>query len=535
MSSTPHVEGLSAKLERHFGFKRFRPGQAEAVRATIAGRNVLVVMPTGSGKSLCYQLPALESPGTTVVVSPLIALMKDQASKLREHGFTVAEMNSAVPLTQLRESAAAIAAGRADFIFTTPEGLADPEFRERIRSRAVGLFVVDEAHCVSQWGHDFRPDFLTLCDAIDDLGRPPILALTATATPAVIDDIKTRLRMPEAEVVHTGFYRPNLDLSVLRVSGEEEKRAKLLELLTGIDGTTIIYCATVKAVEELTDFLAEQQIVAAGYHGRMPAKRRAMVQARFMTGELSRFVATNAFGLGIDKADIRAVIHYHMPGTLEAYYQEFGRAGRDGKPARCTLLYDPEDNKIQRFFQGGRYPDDADLVNAYHAVARMASRGVAPTLAEIQAVSPLKSSRTKVCMVLLAGQGIIQRSPGGRYQLLKPGLPREAVVAAGRSYRDREQQDRMALERMVEYARSGRCRWQTLLEYFEDDALLVGPCHRCDNDPPEPDETARLAALRSRVQALAAAAPPLSFSRGSENRASAARFSEPRLNKDPSA
>ncbi len=506
MSTVPGVEGLRGKLQRHFGFKRFRAGQVEAVSAAMSGRDVLVVMPTGSGKSLCYQLPALELEGSTVVVSPLIALMKDQAEKLREHGLTVAEMNSAIPAAERREAELAIVAGRADFVFSTPERLADLEFREMLRHRPVGLFVVDEAHCISQWGHDFRPDFLTLADAIDDLGRPPVLALTATATPRVTQDILTRLRIPDAEMVHTGFYRPNLQLSVLPLSGDGEKQVKLLELLAGAGGSTIVYCGTVKAVEELTDFLAEQGLVAAGYHGRMSARRRDHVQTRFMNGELPYLVATNAFGLGIDKPDIRGVIHYHLPGSLEAYYQEFGRSGRDGKPAHCTLLYDPEDRKLQRFFQVGRYPDDADLVNAYHAVERLAERDAAPTLKEIQAVSPLRPGRTKVCLTLLAGQGLIERCRGDCYRLLKPGLPREVVAAASQSYRDRQEQDRLVLQRMIDYAERGGCRWQAVLEYFDDDALLAGPCHHCDNDPPKPDEAARLEALRLSVEALTAAA-----------------------------
>jgi ATP-dependent DNA helicase RecQ len=498
----PRIHGLQNKLRRHFGFKRFRAGQAEAVEATMGGRDVVVVMPTGSGKSLCYQLPALEMNGSTVIVSPLISLMKDQADSLRANGFNAAEMNSAVPLTQTREYEALIAAGKVEFIFATPEKLTDSRFRGLLRKHSIGLFVVDEAHCISHWGHDFRPDFLSLADAIDDLGRPPVLALTATATTAVIDDIRTKLRIPDSEVVHTGFYRSNLTLAVHSVTGEAEKHAKLLEVLGDTAGTAIIYCATVKSVDELTDFLAQQGVVAAGYHGRMNAKQRAKIQARFMNGELHRFVATNAFGLGIDKPDIRAVIHYHFPGSLEAYYQEFGRAGRDSRPAKCTLLYDREDTRLQRFFQFGRYPDDADLVNAYHSVQRLQSRPELPTFKDIQTISPLKSSTNKICLSLLVAQGIIERQAGDRYRMIKPGLTRDAIAAAGRAYRDKEEQDRIVLKKMIDYAEKGGCRWRTVLDYFEDDALMLGHCHHCDNCPAVPDEAVRLAALRKSVEAL---------------------------------
>lgn len=478
------IQQLREKLREHFGFRRFRPGQAEAMKAIVDGRDTLAVMPTGSGKSLCYQLPSLVLKGTTVVVSPLIALMKDQADDLRQHHFEVAELNSTLSPTEERAAEAAVASGRAEFVYATPERLADPDFRALLKRVPIGLFVVDEAHCVSQWGHDFRPDYLALGAVIEELGSPPVLALTATATADVLDDILTQLRIPDADVVHTGFHRPNLTLAVEPVAGDEAKRAALLELLRRDEGTGIVYTATVRAVEELTEFLAGRGVSVAGYHGKLSAKRRTEAQDRFMAGEVRVMVATNAFGLGIDKPDVRFVIHYHTPGTLEAFYQEFGRAGRDGAPARCTLLYDPEDLKLQKFFQIRRYPDDTDLVNAHHALKRLTGGPKAPTLDEVAAIAPLSRARLKVCLDLLINRNIVKTERGRRYRLLMPDLDRAQLARAGQSYRDRQERDRLKLRQMSDFAEEAACRWQAVLAYFGGEDLDGGRCEHCDRCRP---------------------------------------------------
>ena len=373
---------------------RFRPGQEAAVKSALNGRDTVVIMPTGSGKSLCFQLPGLELPGSTVVVSPLISLMKDQTDSLARRGHRVVAINSSLTASERRKAEQSIARGRNDFIYTTPEQLANRGFRDVLKQTAIDLIVVDEAHCVSQWGHDFRADYLELGLVIDELGHPTVLALTATASDDVLNDIKRYLRMPDAGIVHTGFYRRNLSLAAAAFDDEAARRRRLLEILDPKEGSGIIYVSTVKAVHELIEFLKANGITAEPYHGRLKATIRSETQDRFMEGSIPLLVATSAFGLGIDKPDIRFVIHANLPASIETYYQEFGRAGRDDQPSRCTLLYVPDDRDVHAFFQSRRYPSAEDLVNAHHAIKRVADS--LPTLSDLEAIALLSKNRLKL-------------------------------------------------------------------------------------------------------------------------------------------
>jgi ATP-dependent DNA helicase RecQ len=353
---------LSQLLRRTFRLRRLRPGQQEVIDSVLAGRDTLAIMPSGAGKSLCYQLPALQMRGTTIVVSPLIALMKDQSDKLEDHGVDAAAVNSALSAAERRKAERLIRANEADFIFTTPEQLAAPAFLKKLKANPIDLFVVDEAHCITQWGHDFRPAYAGLGKALRALGNPTLLALTATATPDVIEDIARQLGRPRMRVLNAGVYRPNLYFEVLQVTNEAEKKQALLEVVRS-GGAGIVYCATVREAKAVHGWLAGQDVQAELYHGRLGGRERTQRQEAFMSGKARTMVATNAFGMGIDRQDIRYVAHYQLPGSLEAYYQEAGRAGRDGKEARCTLLYDHADRRVQLYF--ARKRSKVELLAAY--------------------------------------------------------------------------------------------------------------------------------------------------------------------------
>lgn len=408
---TAEFVNLEQGLAR-FGLSEFRPGQRAVIETVLARQDCLCIMPTGGGKSLCYQLPAVIRDGVTLVVSPLIALMKDQVDSLQAIGVSATFINSVLTLAEQRERLEQMSQGGFDLVYIAPERLRNPRFMEALRGTKVDLLAVDEAHCISEWGHDFRPDYARLGQFRERLGFPPTIALTATATPDVRADIEKQLRLKKSQVFITGFARSNLRFEVFESSGARDKNNALLAILEETPGAGIVYASTRKKCEEVVEFLQEETKRQVGlYHAGLAPDQRRQVQDQFMSGEIDVIVATNAFGMGIDKAELRFVIHYNMPGTIEAYYQEAGRAGRDGKPARCALLFSFSDRYVQEFFIDMRYPARETVRQVYTYLCSLKEDPIEITLQELKDRLDLSTGAEGVgaCEQVLEKCGAIDR------------------------------------------------------------------------------------------------------------------------------
>jgi ATP-dependent DNA helicase RecQ len=482
---------LRADLDRLFGFPGFRPGQQDAVEATLAGRDVLAIMPTGSGKSLCYQLPALIEDGLTLVVSPLIALMEDQWSALRGRGLDGVEMiASSMSGEEVSSALRRVSSGDTRLVYVAPERLTSKRFLEAIAEPGVTRLAIDEAHCLSEWGHDFRPDYLRLSDVRERLGSPPTMALTATATQRVARDIVRALALRDPVMARTGFDRPNLFFEVIRAAGQEGKQRMLLKALRERSRLpAVVYCGRRRTCEEVAASLLGGGISAAPYHAGLPAEQRTRTLQEFLAGEIEVVTATTAFGMGIDKRDVRSVVHWTLPASPEEYYQQAGRAGRDGLPARCTLLYSAADKGLIAFFIERARLDAAALQRVHRALVLSASQSGVFSISE--GAIPADDPRVAVAVLERAGALELFPSRGGSIggRLAAPELGRAHLAAAMVAMKRHENQRWDRLRAIDGYASGDGCRRAAILGYFGD-TPAPRPDHECCDGHGEPTAVA---------------------------------------------
>jgi RecQ family ATP-dependent DNA helicase len=469
-----------------FDWRELRPGQGEAMDHLMRGRDVLLVMPTGSGKSAVYQVPAQLLDGPTIVISPLIALQRDQMLRLAERNAGGAVvLNSAQSAGSSRDSLERIRAGKAEYVFLAPEQLAKPEMVDRLAAAKPSLIAVDEAHCVSSWGHDFRPDYLQLGHVIERLGHPPVIALTATAAPPVREDIVAALGMRNVRQVIRGFDRPNITLRVRRYADEAAKRRALVADVAGRSGLGLVYVATRRDATSYAEELAGAGLSAEAYHAGMRAAERERVHSLFAEDKLEVVVATSAFGMGIDKPNVRYVLHSAPPESPDAYYQEIGRAGRDGEPAEAVLYYRSEDLGLRRFFTGGR-PDEARLRQVATLLHSHGGPVAARTVRESLGIG---ASKLTGLVNLLQHAEAVEVTGRGELRYAERGpAPEEAVTEALEFDESRRRMDDSRIDMMRGYAETTGCRRRYLLEYFGEP--YPGPCGNCDGCTASPAKAA---------------------------------------------
>ncbi|MEN8679298.1 MAG: ATP-dependent DNA helicase RecQ, partial [Akkermansiaceae bacterium] len=481
------IDHARKKLQEVFGFEDFLDGQEGVIGEILSGRDGSVVMPTGGGKSLCYQLPALCREGVTLVVSPLIALMKDQVDALEERGVAVTLINSTLTWNEQKERLDGMKNGAYQLVYIAPERFRAGSFMNALRDVKIEMVAIDEAHCLSQWGHDFRPDYMRLGKALEDLGRPQCVALTATATPIVRDDIRGVLKLREPFESISGFERPNLSFTITPVEKVAQKYGRLKKVLAE-NKTGIVYCATRKKVEEVAETIHSWGLSCIAYHGGMSDKEREETQNAFISRKADIAVATNAFGMGIDRSDVRFVVHFEIPGSVEAYYQEAGRAGRDGEASVCELLFNYADTRTQEFFIDGVNPGAGMIRDVYQFFLNDADENYEShrTLDEVKDAIGAKNG-----MAVGAALGALMRGrwlerfdvPGMRAKgtrLLRPDVLTRDLTLDEAALEEKERRDREKLEKMVQLCYANTCRQQWVLEYFgEVDAPVCGSCDVC--------------------------------------------------------